>query len=145
MPTEPINVSINVSESIVLTKTADANLGHVGAVTSGSATVILAPDATRSGTADLLSGLPAPVAATFTLSGEAGKTVNITFAEQAAITGIGLSNPVYEVDGVPITDPANYTILTGTHVLKVGFTATLNAAFDPAGATPVVDLSVNYN
>jgi len=134
---------------IAITKTVDMNFGIISVQSTTGGTVVLSPAGVRTPSGGVTlpaGGGTSTAAASFTVTGVAGYSYNVTLPSSALTITSG-SNTMTVTDFT--SNPAgNAGLLTGgTQTLKVGATLNVTAA-QPAGTyvsgTPF-NVTVNYN
>ena len=146
--TASATASATIVTPISIVKTADLHFGNVAVAASTNGTVVMAPAGTRSATGGVT--LPAtagsPVAAAFTVSGQANYTYAITLPSASLTLTSGSASMTA---GTFTSAPATTGTLSGsgTQTLSVG--ATLNVAAAQAAGTYTTGtafaVTVNYN
>jgi hypothetical protein len=148
--TATASASANIITPITIVKTVDMNFGNVAVSATLAGTVIMDPAGIRTtggaGGATLPATTGTVSAASFTVSGQASYTYDITLPSTATITD-GASHTM-TVNSFTSTPSATGTLSAGgTETLTVGATLNISAAqaagtYTNATAVPV---TVNYN
>lgn len=143
--TESTTATATIVGPLALTKVSDMNFGII-AVNATAGTVILATDATRTTTGGAALVPSTPVAASFTVAGEASRTFSITLPADGVVTLAG-GLPALPVNGFNhsiVGAPALST--SGAAAFTVGATLTVAASQAPGTYTSApFDVTVNYN
>ena len=136
------NAVVTIVEGITISENTQMNFGTL-ALNSGD--VVLATDNSTTDATNLISDNTGIAAASFDVVSVTDAVLNVTITPDAIANGLVLSAPTFDWGGG--TSTANPVTSTGTDVLLVGATLTVDKATAATGAAQTVGytVSVTFN
>lgn len=136
------NAVVTIVEGITISENTQMNFGTL-ALNTGD--VVLATDGTTTDATNLISDATGIAAASFDVTSVTDAVLNVTITPDAVANGLVLSAPTFDWGGGTAT--ANPVTSTGTDILLVGATLSVDKAAASTGAAQTVGytVSVTFN